>query len=167
MPRTIEPQLKAPAEKAIKEIKSAILFESLKELIENGQKVKMTVTGNSMLPFLMEGRDSVELSKSNFEEIRIDDMVLIQREDGAYVMHRVLRKESDHFYMVGDAQTWIEGPLKPEQLKAKITAIYHKKTRIDANHRGYKLIISLWRFLLPNRAVILKGMKWIYRALKI
>lgn len=167
MSKTIETQSAIAAEKAIKEVKSAILFESLKELIENGQKVKMTVTGNSMLPFLMEGRDSVELSKSSFEEICIDDMVLIQREDGAYVMHRVLRKESDHFYMVGDAQTWIEGPLKPEQLKAKITAIYHKKTRVDANNRWYKLLISLWRVLLPQRAVILKAMKRVYKILKL
>jgi signal peptidase len=166
MSRSIEPPSPQKTTKTIKEVKSAILFESLKELIEDGQSVKMTVTGNSMLPFLMEGRDSVELSKCSFEDIKIDDMVLIQREDGAYVMHRVLRKENDHFYMVGDAQCWIEGPLKPEQLKAKITAIYHKNSRIDVKHKGYSTLVVFWRILLPQRSVILKGMKWVYRILE-
>ena len=71
----------------------------------------------SMYPFLREDKDKVELAMTSFSCIKKGDVVLIKRESGEYVLHRVLKKSMDHFYIVGDAQQWIEGPLLPEQLK--------------------------------------------------
>lgn len=151
----------------IKQIKSAVLFESLKELLNNGQNVKMTVTGNSMQPFLKEGRDSVELAQTCFAEIQLNDVVLIQREDGTYVMHRIIRKEKNCFYMMGDAQDWVEGPLGERNLRARISAIYRKNKKIEVTNQAYKQLVFLWYTVLPLRKIAMKSMRGAAKCLKL
>jgi len=73
----------------IKTVKSASLFPFVIELLEQGHYVKMPVSGNSMYPLLRDGKDSVEFVPCNFETISKGDIVLVQRKDGRFVMHRV------------------------------------------------------------------------------
>lgn len=84
------------------------------------------VTGMSMYPFLRENIDSVELSKANISNIRRGDIVMILRDSNVYVMHRVIKVEESCFYMVGDAQEDIEGPLRYDQVFVKVTSVWRK-----------------------------------------
>lgn len=38
------------------------------------------------------------------------------------MLHRIHHIKNGKYYMVGDNQTEIEGPLEPEQIKGKMTA---------------------------------------------
>lgn len=82
-----------------------------------GEKVALTVTGNSMLPFLADGRDTAVLQKLE-KPPKKGDIVFYRRENGAYVLHRVVRKKGDMYYFSGDAQTRIEGPIEKSRLLA-------------------------------------------------
>jgi len=73
-------------------VKSSAIFPVITELLDSGQTARITVTGNSMYPFLRAGRDSVELSKASFQEINRGDIVLIKRTNGIYILHRVIKK---------------------------------------------------------------------------
>lgn len=141
----------------VSQVKSEILFPLVIECLNNGQHAKITVTGNSMNPFLTEHRDSVELTSIKFEEIKRGDIVLIKRRSGAYILHRILRKDKDCFYMVGDAQQWIEGPLYPDQLIAKATKVWRKGKEIDCEALSWKLLALLWLRLRIFRRLIIKG----------
>lgn len=144
-------------------IKSEYLFPVIVELIQNNQKATITVTGNSMLPFLKEVRDRVELSATCFTDLKRGDIVLIQRKTGYYVLHRVYKKEKDCFFIIGDAQEWIEGPLFPEQLIAIVTRVWRKNKEIKCDNILWRFLSMLWLSLRKFRHVIFKA----YNMLKL
>ena len=125
-------------------VKSNEIFPVIVDLLKSGQTARITVTGNSMNPFLKADRDSVELSKTSFREIRMGDIVLVKRTNGIYVLHRVCKKTKDSFFMVGDAQQWIEGPLQPEQLVAKVISVRRKDREIPCNNIVWGVLSWAW-----------------------
>ena len=69
--------------------------------LERGQRVRMTVTGGSMLPFLC-GGEEIEIERAS--SIRIGDIV-IARVGDAYVLHRVVGMDrAGRIFLRGDAQ---------------------------------------------------------------
>lgn len=140
----------------VKCIKAADLFSLTNEIIAHGGQAWITVTGMSMYPFLREVRDSVELSKATFENIERGDIVLIRRGNGVFVLHRVLRKRKDCFYMIGDAQQWVEGPLMPGQLQAIVTTIKRKGQVISCDNPIYKACVFIWMLVIPVRYKIFR-----------
>ena len=89
----------------------------LRELTEQGREVNMLISGNSMSPFLMHGRDSIRLKKPD-RKLRKGDMVFFQRKSGKFVMHRIIRVRKEGFYLLGDSQqsSEIEGPIEESQI---------------------------------------------------
>lgn len=150
----------------IKKVKANGLFPLVSDLLENGQDVRLPVTGDSMYPFLRDSIDSVEFAKGSFEDVSRGDIVLIQRTTGAYVMHRILLKKADCFYMVGDAQQWIEGPLYPDQIIAVVSAIWRKERRISCSNNWLRCLSKTWLLLRPFRYFILRCFRVLTRILK-
>lgn len=106
-----------------------------------GEKVALTVTGNSMLPFLADGRDRVILQK--IEKLpKKGDIVFYRRKNGAYVLHRVVKRRGELFYFSGDAQLRVEGPVGKGQLLAVCKEVERDGKTIksgDISWLSYKL----------------------------
>ncbi len=106
-----------------------------------GEKVALTVTGNSMLPFLADGRDKVILQK--IEKLpKKGDIVFYRRKNGAYVLHRVVKRRGELFYFSGDAQLRVEGPVGKGQLLAVCKEVERDGKTIksgDISWLSYKL----------------------------
>ena len=108
-------------------------FELLKDIAAQGRECHMVVTGNSMAPFLCHERDTVYFKKAP-DRLKTGDIVFFQRTNGQFVMHRICRVVQTQnktngrpaFYLTGDNQTEIEGPVYPEQIFAKITKVKRK-----------------------------------------
>lgn len=83
----------------------------LMELLDQGRQVTLTVTGGSMAPFLVHGRDAICFSRPK-ERLRRGDMAFFRRADGSYIMHRVCRVSPEGYFLVGDAQQAVEGPVR-------------------------------------------------------
>jgi len=147
-------------------VKAAELFNLTSEIIEKGGSAWITVTGMSMYPFLKEGRDSVELSRASFEDIKRGDIVLIRRANGAFVLHRVLKKKKDCFFIIGDAQQWVEGPLLPEQLQTVVTKIKRRGRVISCDNPLLKVFVFVWMLVIPLRYRIFKTASRIKMVLK-
>jgi signal peptidase I len=141
----------------IKRVKAAEMFSVIQELLSQGGKASIIVTGMSMYPFLREDKDSVELGQTSFKSIKRGDIVLIRRISGEYVLHRVLCKEKDVFYIIGDAQRWIEGPLKPEQLIAVVVSVKRRGYTISCKAVWWKVLTGLWLNMIPIRHWFLKA----------
>ena len=98
----------------------------LRELLAQGQSVCLTVTGESMSPFLRHGRDQIRLEGVTAPPKR-GDMVLFQRRSGQYIMHRILRRLPDGNYaLIGDGQQHVELPIEPPQIFAVVTQVCRK-----------------------------------------
>ncbi len=147
----------------VKKIKSCEIFPLIKEILSNGNKAWITVTGMSMYPFLREDKDCVELCASSINTITRGDIVLIKRVTGEYILHRVHHKQKECFYIIGDAQQWIEGPLKPEQLVAVVTAIKRNNHQFTCQNKLWKFLVRIWINLIPLRHLILKFAKLMQR----
>lgn len=139
----------------IKRISTGVMMPVIQKLLENDKSVRITVTGNSMYPFLRENKDSVELITCFFSEIRIGDIILIQRDDSAYVLHRVIFKRKEHVYINGDAQRSLEGPIRKDQILAKVNTVWRKETEIPVNDFRWRILAFLWFCILPFRKTII------------
>lgn len=141
------------------------MLPTILEIMGEGRRVRITVTGMSMYPFLRGNIDSVELSSINFAELLRGDIVLIKRDNGAYILHRVVHKGKERFFLAGDAQQWIEGPLRPDQLVAKVVTVWRKDSSIPCTAIVWIFLSKLWCWLLPFRYSIIKTYNIIHRLL--
>lgn len=128
-------------------------FDRFKELIATGETVCIKVKGNSMMPFLKSDTDTVAAVKSD-GRFKVGDVVFYTRKNGAVVMHRIVKKQNDLFWMCGDAQLSVEGPINENQIFAKVTYIIHDGKKYDEDSSYFRFyskcrvhLMKVWRFL--------------------
>ena len=126
----------------------------LMDLIRQGESACLTVTGNSMAPFLIHGRDQVSLCRPE-GALRRGDIAFFQRESGEYIMHRICRVDgAGNYFLVGDGQQYIEGPVPPKQVFAVVTQVCRKGRWIEPGDFWWKFFAGAWLRLLPLRPAI-------------
>lgn len=124
--------------------------DTLRELCDHGHEVSMTIAGNSMAPFLIHQRDTISFIRKD-RPLRRGDMVFFQRTTGQYVMHRIWKIKKDGYYIVGDAQTQIEGPITEDQIFARIHKVCRKGRWISDGDFWWDFFRSIWIRILPLR----------------
>lgn len=133
----------------------------LRELIQEGHEVSMTISGSSMEPFLVHNRDKIYFRMPE-GELKKGDMVFFQRDSGEFVMHRILHIKPDGFYLSGDHQTIIEGPIRKEQIFAKVVSVERNGVWLTQKNVSWRFYAGCWRRWFCMRKVINK-MKRIVR----
>lgn len=83
-------------------VPNTIILEEAGQLLNEGRTVRFTPLGNSMLPFIRGGRDSVVLQKK--DSVEVGDIVLI-RLPGRYVLHRVIALDGEKVTLMGDGNS--------------------------------------------------------------
>ena len=104
----------------------------LKELVEQGREVRMVISGSSMAPFLIHGRDSI-FFRAPERELRRGDIVFYERPGGQFVVHRICRVHADGYDIIGDAQTEIEHHVQRKQIFARVTKVERKENTCTGN----------------------------------
>ena len=137
-------------------VDTKVYVSMLRELTEEGREVSLLIAGNSMSPFLANQRDTIYFKKPD-RELRKGDMVFYQRANGQIVMHRIWKVKPDGFYIVGDAQTQIEGPVKREQIFAFVTKVQRKGKWIGPGDFWWEFFEKVWINIVPLRRIIRTG----------
>lgn len=138
-----------------KRIRLEELAPVIEETLANGGSFEININGTSMLPLLVEGRDTVVLSAAD-SPLRRDDIPLYRRADGSYVLHRVWSVDADGYTMCGDNQWVKENGVSESQIIGRVVRIRRKGREIPVTSRKYKLYCRFWRFLMPVRKYIVK-----------
>lgn len=122
-------------------------------MIADGREdVPVPVRGVSMRPFLRNA-DFAHLSPLP-GRIRGGDILLFQRPDGQYVLHRVYRCRKDGlFLMLGDAQL-VREPVTREQLRAKVSFVRRGGQIVKPGDFAWWFFAYPWRWLAPWRRQI-------------
>ena len=128
---------------------------ALRELVKEGKEVSMLIAGSSMAPFLVHRRDYIYFKKPE-RNLRKGDMVFFERDSGQYVMHRIWKVKPDGYYIVGDAQTEIEGPVREEQIFAIITKVRRKNQWIAPGDFWWEFFEHIWIRMIPVRRIVMK-----------
>ena len=127
----------------------------LKELVNEGKELSMVIAGYSMSPFLAHEKDVIYFRKPD-RPLKCGDMVFYQRQNGSYVMHRIWKKKTDGYYIVGDAQSKIEGPVSEEQIFALITGVSRKGKRLGPGDLWWEFFEHVWIRVVPIRRHLLR-----------
>lgn len=118
------------APRALRPLPTELYFELVrKELADKGEAV-IRVTGDSMRPLLRHLQDSVTIRPA--KRIRPGDVVLFDRKNGRYALHRVIRTGKKGFSMMGDNQWHMEHDLPYVQVVGVVSAVYRKGRWIAA-----------------------------------
>ena len=139
----------------MRRVDTDVYVSMLRDLVNEGKECRLLISGSSMAPFLVHERDSILFSKPD-RELRRGDMVFYQRDNGQYVMHRILKVKLEGLYIIGDAQTEVEGPVKPEQVFALVTKVNRKGKWVGPGNFWWWFFSTVWLRLFPIRRLVLK-----------
>lgn len=128
----------------------------LEQLLWEGTIIRIKPQGYSMYPLFIPGRDEALIRQADSTDCHRNDVVLYRRDQGILVLHRICRITSDGFYMVGDNQYDVEGPLRQEQIIGKLIAVNRNNREFSVKNPLYQFVSSLWLFLLPVRPFCFK-----------
>jgi hypothetical protein len=141
-------------------VDNAVFLPMVVESIERGHTATIIARGNSMRPFIEDGRDKLVFGKA--DKVSVGDVVLAEIEDGHFVCHRVERIEHGIVTMRGDGNV----PCKAngtgtetfpiERVRAKLVQVIKPgKTYTLATSRTWKIYSAIWPRLLPLRRYLL------------
>ena len=130
--------------------------------LEERDTASLVVTGNSMWPLFRHMRDRVLLAPPAV--YGKGDIVLYQRSNGQYVLHRIMKKEKEISICCGDNQCEKE-MIQNAWILAVVTDFYRKGKLYSVTSKGYRLYKWVWMGLFPVRRGILLTVR-VYSRLK-
>ncbi len=140
-----------------KEIQLDEIVDIMIEKLNAGGTVTFTPNGTSMLPMLRDGEDVIVLSKPK-GRLHLFDVPLYRRENGQYVLHRVIDFGRDGSYvMCGDNQFAKERGIRDDQIIAVLTAFYRKGKPYTSQSILYRLYVNFWFYTRPVRHIYRSG----------
>lgn len=120
-----------------------------KDIIEAQGQCIFSPVGKSMLPLIKEGIDTVKLVKISRPLMKYD-VILYLRDNGQYVLHRIIRVHGQGFDLVGDNQFAVEKNVKHEQVIALLDGVYKGEKYISTTSFTYLVYLkrTVWfRFI--------------------
>lgn len=130
------------------------LMPRITGLLELGETVPLIISGGSMNPFLVHGRDTVFLSPPN-RTFKRGDMIFYRRDNGQYVLHRIFRLEGECYCLVGDAQTELEHGIRQNQIIAYVSAVNRKGKVLKPGSFLWFFFEKIWIRMVPIRHLVM------------
>lgn len=124
--------------------------ETIRAVLESGGEFRIYPRGTSMLPLLYEGRDSVCIEKPE-GDLKKNDIAFYLRDDGHYVLHRIIKAQDGNYTICGDNQTALETGITNSHIIGRVTKIYRKDKLITPDTKSYRLYLFLWQFFFVRR----------------
>ena len=134
-----------------KSVSSTHFSIDIEQLLAEGKTIKIKPQGYSMYPLFVPGRDEACIEHTDFSSLKRGDVILYRRDKSILVLHRIWKITDNSLYMVGDNQTEIEGPLRADQLRGKLTGFVRNGKFVDVKNPIYRFLSGLWLFLRPMR----------------
>lgn len=119
-----------------KNISMSDLLPFIEEAFGRNTTFKIPITGTSMNPYLVQGRDFVFIEKPVFP-LEIGDIPLYRRDDGTFVLHRVVGKNENGYIMCGDNQFLLEKNITDKHIIGVVCAICRDGKTFDVTDPDY------------------------------
>ena len=123
------------------------------ELAKEGFYVSTTV-GTSMMPMLRNRRDRIVLVPRGKERLRRYDLPIYRRDDGKYVLHRIIAVKKGHYVIRGD-NTYQKEYVSEDQIVGVVSEFYRGEKHVSTASRGYRAYAAIWHFIFPLRRFFL------------
>ena len=148
----------------IRAIPTETYFQMVRKQLDESGRAYVRVTGTSMQPLLRHLRDVVTIDCT--QTVRRGDIVLFDRKNGRYALHRVIRKGKTGFTMAGDNQWHMEKNLPYDQILGTVSWIQHDGRMLSSRNMGLRIYtfvvtglafprICLWRTIVRFGRLVL------------
>ena len=117
-------------------IQLELLLPAIEAAFSRDTTFKIPITGTSMNPLLYEKRDFVLIKKPSFP-LEIGDIPLYRRENGAFVLHRVVDKNESGYVRCGDNQFILELGITDENVIGVVSEMSIDGKLISVNDAQY------------------------------
>ena len=131
-----------------------VYFAGVRGMLAAQGQAYVRVTGNSMWPLLRHLRDGVVIVPP--ERIRTGDVVLYDRKNGRYALHRVVWRGRRGFTMAGDNQWRVDYNLPYDQIVGVVSAIHRKGRYLSAKKFFLKMYAVAVTLLCVPRICLCK-----------
>ena len=136
-----------------KKISLKEIYPEIKDKIDNGGTVKLPITGISMRPLLVWGRDMVDVVKC--EKAKKGDIIFYLRDNGQFVLHRIVGIDGKGYILCGDNQWHLEYGIEDRHIIGVVNSITRKGKTFDMTNVPYRIYSSLWMAILPIRKYVI------------
>ncbi len=138
---------------------------TFEEEIEKSGKIIYTNVGDSMMPFIKQGRDVLVISKAE-GKLKRYDVPLYKRDSGQYVLHRILKVRENDYVICGDNRCSREYGITDRHIIGVLTGIIRDGREIPVTDLKYRIYVHLWCDFFPVRAFIIRIRQFLKRRLK-
>ena len=137
------------------------IIEEAIRLVDDGVSVTLPVSGRSMLPFIIGGRESVILQRPG--TLKVGDVVLAWVEKSRYVVHRIILFDGENVILMGDGNLVGTERCTLGDVKALATHVVGSDDRPRYLYSPWRKVAArVWWHLRPVRRYLLA----IYRRVK-
>ena len=138
---------------------------TFEEEIEKSGRIIYTNVGDSMMPFIKQGRDVLVISRAE-GRLKRYDVPLYKRDSGQYVLHRILKVRENDYVICGDNRCSREYGITDRHIIGVLTGIIRDGREIPVTDRKYRIYVHLWCDFFPVRAFIIRIRQFLKRRLK-
>lgn len=128
-------------------ISNQIMLEEVAALLEEGKEVTLAPRGSSMLPFIREGRDLVNLQLP--DSVDVGNIVLAHLPQ-RYVLHRIIDINQNRLTLMGDGNLTITERCTKADVLGVVVGIVRDGKRTVRPGKA-----RVWRALYPLRRILL------------
>ncbi len=129
---------------------------AIDEVLASGGEFHLSPKGTSMLPLLVQERDTVVLKRNSNKPAKKHEIAFYRRASGQFVLHRVMNIEKDGTYtMCGDNQITLERGIRREQIIGYVAAIYRKGKRVKMENTAHLMYVFWWTKMPVRRFALL------------
>ncbi len=120
-------------------------IDVIEEVLSSGGEFRMYPKGTSMLPLIVQKRDSVVLKRNFDKPAKKHDIAFYRRANGQFVLHRVMKICGDGSYvMCGDNQLALEKGITDEQIIGYVCMLYRGEKSVDIDGFRYLWYVFWW-----------------------
>mgnify|MGYP000767136083 CR=1 FL=1 len=138
---------------------------TFEEEIRRNGTIIYTNVGDSMMPFIKQGRDVFVISRAE-GRLKRYDVPLYKRDSGQYVLHRILKVRENDYVICGDNRCSREYGITDRHIIGVLTGIIRDGREIPVTDRKYRIYVHLWCDFFPVRAFFIRIRQFLKRRLK-
>ena len=139
-------------------MRDEVIIEEAVRLVNEGVCVTLPVDGQSMLPFIIGGKESVILQKP--AQPKVGDVVLAWVDGNRYVVHRIIGIDGDAITLMGDGNIAGREYCTTGDIKARVSHVVDAKgRRHEIDTRWRQRAVRAWWHLRPIRRYLLGAYK--------
>jgi signal peptidase len=139
----------------MRQIANECFFAWVESEIRSGRSVRFRVKGNSMRPLLRNGKEEVVVEPCGKQVLKPGHVILF-RQSGRYVLHRIIQKRGSHYLMQGDGVCRFYEECEETDIIGVVRRVYRPSGKmIETDSVGWRLGSRLWLRLGRFRGVVL------------